>query len=94
MRRRFACILVAMAATTSGCYSGATSPGVGSPAGLGTARPAPPSEISAPSPTIGYCGMDPEPVPCGTEEVEATLAFDVVWFKPGATFTILDVVVR
>lgn len=29
----------------------------------------------------------------GTEEVEATLTFNVVWFKPGATFTIVDVVV-
>ena len=30
----------------------------------------------------------------GTEEVEATLTFNVVWFKPGARFTIVNVVVR
>ena len=30
----------------------------------------------------------------GIEEVAATLTFDVAWFKPGATFTVTDVIVR
>jgi hypothetical protein len=47
------------AAVLAGCYGGAASPG-------GAATP--PEAISTagelPSPTTGYCGMDPEPVPC------------------------------
>jgi hypothetical protein len=30
----------------------------------------------------------------GTEGVEVTLSYDVAWFEPGATFTIVDVLVR
>ena len=30
----------------------------------------------------------------GVEEVDVTLTFDVAWFKPGAAFTVTDVVVR
>ena len=30
----------------------------------------------------------------GVEQVEATITFDVAWFEPGATFTIVNVVVR
>lgn len=43
----------------AGCYGGAVSPG-------GTATPpaADATPGALPSPTTGYCGMDPEPVPC------------------------------
>jgi hypothetical protein len=45
---------------TAGCYGTA-----GSTAGAGETSPAAaPSSDVGPSPTIGYCGMDPEPVPC------------------------------
>lgn len=30
----------------------------------------------------------------GTENVDVTLTYDVAWFEPGATFTIVDVLVR
>ena len=30
----------------------------------------------------------------GTFQVDVTLSFDIAWFEPGATFTIVDVVVR
>ena len=36
----------------------------GSPTAATTSEGPPPASIVAPSPTTGYCGMDPEPMPC------------------------------
>jgi hypothetical protein len=49
----FAAVLLA------GCYGGALSPG-----GAATPSGAISTAGDLPSPTTGYCGMDPEPVPC------------------------------
>jgi hypothetical protein len=58
MRHLVAGLVLAIAAVTAGCSAGASaSPDAAVSSSL------PPSN-AAPSPTTGYCGMDPEPVPC------------------------------
>jgi hypothetical protein len=49
----------------AGCYGGAVSPGgAATPDGAATPPGATSTSSALPSPTTGYCGMVPEPVPC------------------------------
>jgi hypothetical protein len=59
MQRLVACLVLVVGSMTAGCSAGA----LGS-AGVETSSRLPPPSNLAPSPTTGYCGMDPEPVPC------------------------------
>jgi hypothetical protein len=57
-------IALLLGLVSAGCYGGAgSSPDTGSAASPASADAADASGVG-PSPTIGYCGMDPEPVPC------------------------------
>jgi hypothetical protein len=66
MRGRLACMVLGIGLMTAGCYGTAGSTaGVDTPmAGVETSPGAAPPSAVGPSPTIGYCGMDPKPVPC------------------------------